>query len=167
MSLYRKREFDYDSDSDYTSSDSDYDSDSDYNSDYTSESDSDSDFEEELPERITAAQARAIINTQSLDDTIKYHGNKQVRLQESVVRQRTLDEMYKSLSKKKSEINLDIHKQVLNHLEELAKAHDLQEIKGVAEMIKKHPFALQHVKDYPSIYRKVLGEYYIDFEKHF
>ena len=162
MSLYRKREFDYDSESDYTSE-------SDYNSDYTSESesDSDSDFEEELPQRITAAQARAIINTQSLNDTIQYHGNKQVRLQESVVRQKTLDEMYKSLSKKKSEINLDIHKQVLTHLEELAKARDLQEIKGVAEMIKKHPFALQHVKDYPSLYRKALGEYYIDFSKHF
>jgi hypothetical protein len=175
MSLYGKRYYsDSDSDSDYDSDTIRVSSDSDYDSDYYSDYDSDG-SRTNRNYRITAAEMRDImkevrarINGDTLRDIFKHSGHRseQIRLPGDF-RAKTREEIYKSLSSKKPEIDFGIHKQVLDHLKELAEKRDLNEINEVADMIKRHPFALQHVKDYPSQYRKVLGEYFIDFEKHF
>jgi hypothetical protein len=81
------------------------------------------------------------------------------------MRPRTREEILESLGGEKLEVK--IHKKVLDKLEELAKSGDMNSIKVVADLIKKDESAVEHVKDYPSQYRKVLGELFDSFMKEF
>jgi hypothetical protein len=74
---------------------------------------------------------------------------------------RTREDILESLSR--DQLDVKIHKKVLDRLEELAKSDDMNSIKDVVELIKKDESAMEHVKDYPSQYRKVLGEMYDSF----
>ena len=74
---------------------------------------------------------------------------------------RTREDILVSLSR--DQLDVKIHKKVLDRLEELAKSDDMNSIKDVVELIKKDESAMEHLKDYPSQYRKVLGEMYDSF----
>ena len=69
-------------------------------------------------------------------------------------------------SAEREQLNVELHREVLVRLEELVKAGDKDGIKRLTEQIKRSPSALEHVKQYPSMYKKALGNYYDKFEKY-
>lgn len=90
--------------------------------------------------------------------------------EDSISRERTVEDAIKSLSQSAhpaQSVNMSIHKEVLNDLEEKAKKNDWSGIKHMISEIKKLPEALKHVKEYPSLYQKALGEHYTKFSEKF
>lgn len=97
------------------------------------------------------------------DPRVEFRVNPRPRRSQDIMKSMTLTLRDAPEEKK---VNIEVHKEVLAALEELVKTQDKEGIKRLAAQIKASPSALEHVKQYPSMYKKALGDHYPKFEKY-
>jgi hypothetical protein len=129
-------------------------------------SSSDSDDEPIRPRRIQIIRSRRPREvSSSSDDSLPrriYMGN---RMNDFPRRESSLFPREESVEDEKK-VNVEIHREVLSSLEEMANEGDKDGIKRLAAQINGSLMALEHTKQYPSMYKKALGDHYAMFERY-
>jgi len=137
-------------------------------------SSSDSDDEPIRPRRIQIIRSRRPREvSSSSDDSLPrriYMGNRMndfPRRESSLYprREASLYPREESVADEKK-VNVEIHREVLSSLEEMANEGDKDGIKRLAAQINGSLMALEHTKQYPSMYKKALGDHYAMFERY-